>query len=126
MYNKATLLSICSTIGKRETSELRMQNRTAKSVIYQIYSLQMLGHRKLRMCSTKNYERQKQAKNQTLPLIVSIPLHVHLVNTGSRSPTHELSLTVMIPLSTFQCARAPCTRTLLNRLESLNALKQGI
>ena len=28
MYKKTTLVSICSTIGKRETSELRMQNRT--------------------------------------------------------------------------------------------------
>ena len=28
MYNKTTLVSICSTIGKHETSELRMHDRT--------------------------------------------------------------------------------------------------
>ena len=51
---------------------------------------------------------------------------LYLLNTGSHSPTHELSLTVLVPLSTFQCARGPCTRTLLHRLESLNSLKQGM
>lgn len=78
----------------------------------------MSRHRRLRPCSCKNYERKKKAKDEALQLIVSIPQS--LLDTPS--PTDDLPLPVSLRLLTFVSTQAPCSATLLNRLQSLKAL----
>ena len=65
------------------------------------------GHRKLRLCSKKRYERTKY-------------------QACKAKCVHVESLPISMPINVFQEARAPDIATLLCRLRLVNALPQGI
>lgn len=83
------------------------------------------GHRKLRLCSRKNYERNKYDR----PLVVSIPrAKVSVMNVSiKREVLPSCSIVVSFPISLFRDARVFSVTALQNRLLQLkDALPTGL
>ena len=79
------------------------------------------GHRKLRLCSRKNYERKKYHHPPAIPVQ---PVHLTDVSFLTVSvPLDLLPLRVSLPLSALEAAPAGSTRCLRDRLERLGTLR---
>ena len=92
-------------------------------VLFTIFPLDMSGrgHRKLRLCSRKNYERKKLKKRSTPPstctsLKVSMPFEL----------LPPQSLTVSLPISLFHDAPLSTFESLKARVECAGVIPQGI
>ena len=78
------------------------------------------GHRKLRLCNTKNYERKKYPKK----LLVSIPRDDVSVLPVS-VPLSLLSFQVSLPLSAYTVLSAPTLEILYDRMHQLGNIPEG-
>ena len=92
-------------------------------VLFTIFPQDMSGrgHRKLRLCSRKNYERKKLKKRSTPPSIcsslkVSMPFEL----------LPRQSLTVSLPISIFHDAPLSTFESLKARVECAGVIPQGI
>ena len=79
------------------------------------------GHRKLRLCSNKNYERKKYFPKE---LLVSVPRRDVTILRVS-IPMELLSFKVSIPLSAYTKLPAPSLETMQSRIQHLGILSVG-
>ena len=78
------------------------------------------GHRKLRLCSNKYYEKRKYAKQ----LVVSIPRRIISVFAVSM-PLNVLSLNVSLPISAYTGCPISSLEVLYHRLKCLGTTLNG-
>lgn len=79
------------------------------------------GHRKLRLCSNKHYERKKYFPKK---LLVSIPrMNVNILKVSI--PLRLLSYNVSLPLSVYTELPAPSLEIMQRRIQQLGILSEG-
>ena len=79
------------------------------------------GHRKLRLCSNKHYEKKKYFPKK---LLVSIPRR-HLTILKVSIPIEHLSFKVSIPMSTYLKLPIPSLEIMQSRIQRLGILSEG-
>ena len=82
------------------------------------------GHRKLRLCSNKHYEKKKYFK-EPKNLIISIPRETVSILRIS-IPLNVLSLNVSLPISAYTGCPISSLEVLYHRLKSLGTILNGI
>jgi len=79
------------------------------------------GHRKLRLCSNKYYEKRKYFPKA---LLVSIPRRTVSILPVS-IPIDLVSFRVSVPLSAYSGSPVPSLEVLVDRISHLKALSDG-
>lgn len=95
---------------------------TACVVLFQTMMREGKGHRKLRLCSKKNYERRKYFPKK---LLVSVPRRAVCILKVSL-PLNLVSFRVSLPLSAYSDSPVASVDVLYDRMVHLKALPQGI
>ena len=76
------------------------------------------GHRKLRLCSNKYYEKKKYFPKTLSVLIPRADVSILPVSI----PLHALQFNVSIPLTTYRELPAPSLEIMHNRIQQLRVL----
>ena len=79
------------------------------------------GHRKLRLCSVKYYEKKKYHQKS---LLVSIPRNSVSILPVSL-PISSVNFTISLPLSLYTESPVPSPAVLHNRVQRVKAMPQG-